>query len=77
MNCSTLSKDSNKLFGCVNCKKCSHYIREICYHMEPIESDWFRQCVVEIEQCDGHPLLERFLRIYRAFNLDYPIGAET
>jgi hypothetical protein len=45
--------------------------------MEPRESVWFRQCVVEIEQSDGHLMLERFLRIYKAFNFDYATSAET
>ena len=75
MNYNILSPDSNKPFGCTvadvvtGCNTCGKYIKEICYTMEPIESNWFRQCLLEIEQYDGHVVLERFLRIYRAFNL--------
>ena len=74
MNYSILSADSNKLFGCTvehvvtSCNTCSKYINEICHAMEPTEANWFGQCVLEIGQCDGHVILERFLRIYRAFN---------
>lgn len=73
MNYSILSADSNKLFGytveyvVTGCNTCSNYISEICHTMEPTEADWFRQCVLEIWQYDGHMILERFLRIFRAF----------
>jgi hypothetical protein len=58
------------------CEKCSKYIRSICCNMNTTESDWFKQCIKEIGHCDGHLLLERFLRIFRAFNPDYTMGAE-
>jgi hypothetical protein len=45
------------------CKKCGEYIRSICCNMNTTESDWFKQCVKEIGHCDGHLMLERFLRI--------------
>lgn len=82
MNYNILSADSNKPFGCTvavtGCNTCRKYIKEICYTMGPIESNWFRQCLLEIEQYNGHVVLERFLRIYRAFNLRrYAKDSET
>jgi hypothetical protein len=74
MNYDILSTDSNKPFGSTvadlvtSCNTCSKYIKEICLTLEPAGSNWFRQCVLEIDQHDGHVILERFLRIYRAFN---------
>jgi hypothetical protein len=35
--------------------------------MAPEEADWFSRCIVEIEEHDGHFILERFLRLYRVF----------
>lgn len=83
MNYNILSAESNKPFGCKaevvpGCNTCRRYITEICYTMEPIESNWFRQCLLAIEQYNGHVVLERFLRIYRAFNLRrYAKDSET
>ena len=83
MNYSILSADCNKPFGgkvadvITNCNTCSKYIKEICYTMGPTESDWFKQCILEIEQYNGHVILERFLRIYRAFNLGYVKDSQT
>jgi hypothetical protein len=50
-----------------SCHKCTIYIEEICCKMAPSERQWFRRCLAEIEQSDGHVILERFLRLYRMF----------
>lgn len=54
----------NEITGC---HKCTTYIEEICCKMAASESQWFRRCLAEIEQSDGHVILERFLRLYRMF----------
>jgi hypothetical protein len=39
--------------------------------MAPKEADWFRRCILEIEQYDGHLILERFLRLYLMFRREH------
>jgi hypothetical protein len=41
--------------------------------MTPKDADWFRRCAVEIEEHDGHLIMERFLRLYQALYGDSDI----
>ncbi len=49
------------------CKKCVLYMKSVLHNMSPNEANWFQECAAEIELNDGHLILERFLRLYRAF----------
>jgi hypothetical protein len=51
----------------LRCLSCSQLLDSICLTVAPNEADWFRRCIVEIEDHDGHLILERFLRLYWVF----------
>jgi hypothetical protein len=49
----------------LHCSECSWLLDSIYLTMaSKEEADWFRRCVVEIREHDGHLIVERFLRLY-------------
>jgi hypothetical protein len=51
------------------CHICRSLVSDICSIMKPNEAEWFQRCTAEIEQYNGHAILERFLRMYKnSFN---------
>ena len=51
------------------CSNCSQLLDSIRLTMAPKEAVSFMQCIVEIEEFDGHLIAERFLRLYSALHV--------